>query len=286
MRNLTIKREKSFVGSLGTMKVYIEDAFRSDITINGIPCRKLGELKNGAEQTFTIDTNAAKVFVIGDKVSRGFSNDYYPLPAGEEDVFLSGKNHYNPGAGNPFRFDGVTDEAVLANRKKGNRTGIIILVAALLVGFLAGLAGPFLSNLWSSNPKEFSAEGMTITLTAAFDEAEYAGFTQCYESNEVAIMALKEKFTLLPGAEDYSVEEYGQLVLQGNSMKDTALKTKDGVVYFTYTSEVADGSTYFYFAAVYKGSDAFWLIQFAAPESLRDTYEPQFLQWAGSVTVE
>lgn len=49
MRNLTIKREKSFVGSLAKMKVYIEDPTSNEICINDISCRKIGDLKNGEE---------------------------------------------------------------------------------------------------------------------------------------------------------------------------------------------------------------------------------------------
>ena len=63
MRNLTIRREKHFVASLATMKVYIEDPTANDLTINGVSCRKLGTLKNGEEKTFTIAEEAAKVFV-------------------------------------------------------------------------------------------------------------------------------------------------------------------------------------------------------------------------------
>ena len=54
MRNLTIKREKSFVGSLVKMKIYIEDLTSNEININNTPCRKIGELKNGEERTLNL----------------------------------------------------------------------------------------------------------------------------------------------------------------------------------------------------------------------------------------
>ena len=47
MRNLTIRRVKSFVASLAAMNVYIEDPMANDLVINGIPCRKLGWIKDG-----------------------------------------------------------------------------------------------------------------------------------------------------------------------------------------------------------------------------------------------
>ena len=286
MRNLTICRTKSFVGSMGAMKVYIEDGFHQELTINGIPCRKLGELKNGEEKTFSVGTGAAKVFVIADKLSRNQFNDYYPLPAGEEDVRLTGKNQFHPGAGNPFRFDGVTDEAVLANRKKGNRSGIVVIVVAVLLGLVLGLMGPISSRMANNEPKTFTADGLTITLTAAFEPQEYEGFTQCYEGSGTAVMALKEEFSLISGFGDYSLEEYGLLVIESNGLEDTALKLNENVTYFTYTTDLGDGDVYFYMAAVYKGSDAFWLIQFAAPAAQQEKYESQFLEWASSVVVE
>ena len=286
MRRLTITRTKSFVGSLVSVKIYVEDAFHNELMINGIPCRKLGEIKNGETQTFSIDNEAVKVFAVAGTVSRNYCYDYYPVPAGEADVILSGKNHFHPGAGNPFRFDGVTDETVLASRKKGSRVGTVIFVAALVVGILLGLANVFLGDYLDSQPKDFSNDGMSITLTAEFEAMEYEGFTQCYEGKLAAVLALKEEFSLAPVLKDYSAEDYGRLVLRGNGMDEKDLVVTEDLVYFTYVRPVENGKEYFYLAAVYRGSDAFWLIQFAAPETLREDYEPLFLQWAASVTVE
>ena len=114
MRNLTITRIKSAVACTAAMKVYIQDEETQELTIGGVPCRKLGNLKNGETATFAISDRAAKVFVIADKASRNYSNDYYPIPAGTEDVTIAGKNKYSPFIGNPFRFEGVTDPEVLA----------------------------------------------------------------------------------------------------------------------------------------------------------------------------
>ena len=139
MRNLTITRQKSFVASLVRMKVYIEDPQANELEINGVGCRKLGTLKNGETATFLIGDQAARVFVIADKVSRGFCCDCYPLPAGTEHVVLTGRNKFHPGAGNAFRFDGVTDPEVLANRKKGSSKGIVILIVSALAGVITGL---------------------------------------------------------------------------------------------------------------------------------------------------
>lgn len=80
MRTLTVKRKKKFTASLAKMKVYIEDPQANEITINDTPCRFLGTLKNGEEKSFEISESRAKVFVIADKLSKNFCNDFYEIP--------------------------------------------------------------------------------------------------------------------------------------------------------------------------------------------------------------
>lgn len=142
MRKLTIKRHKSIVGCLMKIKIYIEDHSASEIFINNIPCRKIGDLKNGKEKTFEIGEQFAKVFIIVDKFSKDYCNDFYELPEGNDDIYLSGKNHFNLANGNAFRFDNNESAAVLTNRKNGTRRGLGILIGALIggavIGFIAG----------------------------------------------------------------------------------------------------------------------------------------------------
>lgn len=281
MRNLTIMRAKSVVACAATMKVYIEDPESNDLTINGCSCRKLGNLKNGEVKTFEISEHAAKVFVIADKLSKGYASEYYPLEAGTEDVTLVGKNNFNPATGNAFRFDGVTDEEVLKHRKKGNKIGIIVLIAALLLGFAIGM----LANRDSGEPKDFTVNGMQITLTDEFRKQSAAGFTAGYGSKEVAVLVLEEEFSLQAGFGDLTLREYADLVLK-NSGYTTTIKTENGVTYFEYEATVDNGTVYHYVAAMYKGPDAFWLIQFATEKEDAAAYRDQIFTWAKSVTFE
>ena len=138
MRKLTIKRRKKYVACLASMKVYIEDHSSSEITINDIPCRKLGNIKNGEEKTFEIGEQAAKIFAIADSLSKDYCNDFYELPEGQEDVSLSGENYFNPASGNAFRFDNNENQAALANRKRGTRRGLIVMIVAFIVGAVIG----------------------------------------------------------------------------------------------------------------------------------------------------
>lgn len=278
MRNLTITRTKSFVGCLGKMKVYIEDPMGGDTVISGVNCRKLGTLKNGETVTFPIGCEAARVYVIADQISRNYSNDCYPLEAGTEDVTLTGKNHFNPGAGNPFRFDGVTDRAVLASRKKGSLLGIAIIVIAAIVGFCIGM-----SRTRIVQPKDFTVDSMTITLNSEFREAEMEGFTKFYESYNVAAAVLQESYAQFPGLEDFTLAEYAEAVIWSNGSEASPATAYEDFMYFTYSAPGEPGQTYCYFATVHKSDDAFWLIQFVALEEDFADLESQFLQWADSV---
>ena len=138
MRKLTIKRNKTFVASMMKMKVYIEDHSTDELVINDIPCRFLGEIKNGEEQTFEIGDEAARLFVIADKLSKDYCNDLYELPEGHEDIYLTGKNKFNMNNGNAFRFDNNDSPAALANRQRGKKKGNIVTIIAIVIGIILG----------------------------------------------------------------------------------------------------------------------------------------------------
>ncbi len=294
MRNVIITREKSGVACFGTMKVYIEDPIAGDLPIKmcvrdeatGIPvtkqvmCRKLGALKNGQTATFPIGWGAAKIVVIADKLSRNYSNEYYQIPAGEEDVVLSGKNHYAPAQGNPFRFNGVTDELILQNRKRGKKIGVVIFCLSLLLGFAAGFASAFIED---TSPKTFSDEGITITLTGEFEEVDFEEYTVCYGSRDLAVFAIEEEFSLVPGASALSLNQYAHLVMNTGGVT-SEIKTANGLTYFEYEgTDPETGEVYYYYTFTYKASDAFWIVQFGMDRAEKDTYREQVFEWAASV---
>ncbi|MCH5320787.1 MAG: hypothetical protein J1E36_03430 [Eubacterium sp.] len=287
MRNLTIKRTKSFVACLANMKVYIEDPSSAEIMINNTPCRKIGTLKNGEEKTFVIDENAAKVFIIADKLSKGYCNDFFPIPAGEEDVFLSGKNQFNPANGNAFLFDVLMNEEMIQNRKNGTKKGIIVLIAAFIIGFIISFAVVLSSFSGAAKiaPKDFSSNGMTITLTNQFAETSMTGYTVCYDSKDVAVFALKEDFSLMDGFDNYTLEQYGELVLSNNpSASNCELKNDHGLTYFEYQfTNSQNNESYYYFTTLHKASDAFWIVQFVTSEGDLQQYQETFVEWAQTI---
>ena len=132
MRTLTVFRKKKFAACLGTMKVYLSDP-AGDTEIQGIRCRKLGDLKNGKSASFAIGPEEGRVFVIADRMTKSYCADSVAIPAGEESITLSGENKVNPFLGNPFRFDQKPDAFALAARKSKNKWGVFIFVPLFLL---------------------------------------------------------------------------------------------------------------------------------------------------------
>ena len=165
------------------------------------------------------------MYVIADTLSKDYCNEFFQIPEGQEDVSLAGQNKYNPAAGNAFRFDNNDGADVTANRKKGTRIGVVVLIAALVLGVVVGLllGSGIVSNFFAGD-KTFSVNEMDITLTSQFKEVTVQGFTAAYDSKNVAVLVLREDFSLAENFGDYSLEEYGQLVLKANGLSDTSLQ--------------------------------------------------------------
>ena len=107
MRKLTIKRRKSIVASLMKVKIYIEDNKDYGRIIFGYPCKEVGRVKNNSELVIEIDNNEHRIFADVTLQVTDVYADMIIIPAGEEDVIISGKNVYSPFKGNPFVFDKI-----------------------------------------------------------------------------------------------------------------------------------------------------------------------------------
>ncbi len=284
MRNVVIKRNKSFVGCLAKLKVYIEDYTYGETKIGGVPCRKLGTLKNGEEKAFLIPDNAAKIFVISDSLSKSFCNEFYNLPEGQYDIYLSGQCRYNPASGNAFRFDGVADEEVLKNRKKGTKIGIVVLILAIIVGFAIGFSTTFTNG--DGDAKQFKCDEMQITLTDEFMKVPVSDFDACFATDEIVVLVIRDDFNIMEDLENYSLQEYGELSLEVNELADVSeVKQNNGIMYYDYEAEnEEENSTYYYYATIFKSEDAFWTIQFAVLTEDIEQYMPQIIEYSETIT--
>ena len=295
MRKLTIKREKTFVGCAAKMQIYISDFQSNELEmplhtvdpetgedkVEKISCRKLGQLKSGEEATFEIGNEAAMIFVIADKASKDFCNDCYPIKAGEEDISLSGKNKFNPMAGNAFRFND-NDVNMAANRKKSTGKGVFVIIAAAIIGILIGYFGmsAIMSGM-SSKEKVFTAGPMSITLNESFEQQYPVGYSAVYSAKTVAVFVTVNNVDESVSS-NYTAEEYAQRLIDYNKFTDSTVVTDKGLTYFTYdeSNDGEDISHYFY---IYKTDNAYWTVQFAVESSMAKRYSDDIARWAGSV---
>ena len=281
MRKLTIKRTKSFVGCLGVMKVYIESA-DGDTRIDDVPCKKLGDLKNGEEVCFDIGNERAKIFVIADKLSKGFCNEFYQLEEGEEDIYLTGKNHFNPAAGNAFRFDNNDSQEVNSKRKKSITQGIIVFICVILVGGLFGYGiAATVFDIIGAQEESFRADEMTITLTKRFNEQASYLYTGAFVSNDVDVIVRKYGFDMT--SSKYSAEEYAVIVMKHNNFEYKKV-TNDGLESYDYTNP--KNTDYEYHLYYFKTDDAYWHVHFAVNKNKAEKYRDDIIKWAKSIEID
>ncbi len=287
MRNLTIKREKSFVSRLKKAKVYIKDELAGDTKINGDKCYKLGDLKNGEEKTFVIGDEETTIYVIQDKFSKNMCNEICIIPAGVENIYLMGECKFNPLGGDNFRFHGMTDPRVLANRKKGAKKFGAFLALCAVVGFVCGFIANYDPPSYAKDgePKAFVHEsGVKIVLTDIFEETEIDGTVFTYGTDDAVVFGYEESFTALEGMEDWTEKEYAEELSAAWGLTDAEVQEQDGLVYFEYSNRSDDTDTmYSYMVVIYKTGKSFWNISFAVDEAQYKEYKPIFVEWAKSV---
>ena len=167
---------------------------------------------------------------------------------------------------------------------KKPRFKLIPLLIIPIVAALVFVAVYSFSNLpvYNSDDKVFSQSGLTITLTDKFYERDMVPFTAVFGSSDLIIFALKEEFVLFEN-QNLSLKEYAEFVIAANQT-DTTVKVVEGLTSFTFEDHV-NGKDYVYFATVYKGDDAYWLLQFACETTKYESLRPAIIQYAKSVTV-
>ena len=158
-----------------------------------------------------------------------------------------------------------------------------ILICSLLLLTLVCAAG------CEAEPKTFTQNGFTITLTDEFEKADYGAYTAAYACEDMFLVALKEDFIYFEGeyGAHSSLMDYASLLIESNDI-DAKLTEEDGLVYYTYdiynfeTSELM----YTFLAAVYKTEDAFWSVQFAVDAHRFEELKDDILVYARSVSFE
>lgn len=131
-------------------------------------------------------------------------------------------------------------------------------------------------------PLIFEKEGIKLTLTDQFTEKESElGFYAYYVSNFCGVVVLKEDFSLEEGLSERSLEEYVRNVITNNG--HTALEPQNKDDLWFYVRDTGGSRSYSY---SFKGSDAFWIVQFLCMTSDAPVLEDLFFLWADCVEVE
>ena len=107
----------------------------------------------------------------------------------------------------------------------------------------------------------------------------HMGFDGYYVSEFCGVMVKIEPFSLKEGFENETLTEYIENVIENNG-QDAVPEEKDGLVYYRYYN---GGNAGWNFA--YKGSDAFYLVQFICREDHETKLSDAIFSFAGSVTV-
>lgn len=143
--------------------------------------------------------------------------------------------------------------------------------------------GPDYSTLPLNDP----GVGLTIRMAPEMTLTKNNSFDMFYTSEHCLMTAVREGFDVLAasgaGDADTTLEEYIGIVERINGV--TFETDAYGNPFATYVSEI-DGKNFTYYFTVRKGSDAFWLVNFACPESEQGTWLPQFALWANSIRVK
>ncbi len=126
-------------------------------------------------------------------------------------------------------------------------------------------------------------------MMAGMEAGEAEGVDVFYSADDCMMSALREGFDVFASVgldgEATTLEEYAALVEQAGGLTTSFETDGNGNPFMTYTS-VVDGNDIFYYATLRKGTDAFWVVNFACMDAQQAEYLPQFEQWSNSIVVE
>ena len=283
MRHLTIKRTGSFVGCMGKVSVFITDP-AGDKTVCGDACRLLGLLGNGKTEIYEISEQSAKLYLVA---GTQIYNDSTVIPEGTDDVYLEGRNRYDPMHGNAFILSSNDSGEKTADRKKRNTKALLLLfVVPLIVGLAVGLIPHFIRNS-PGNPKRFVCDGMSIELTDKFVERENVSSTAYYTSKDVIAAVIEDRFDEYPWLLEYTVDDYLKTVWEINGIEAESVKKETDGSLVWYDRVTADESTKTSIrnrTYVFRSDEAFWLVQFLTKSSAGNKFDGRIEKYASSVS--
>ncbi len=136
--------------------------------------------------------------------------------------------------------------------------------------------------------KSFEAGDFSIVLDSSFKEKNAQGAYAYFISKDCLVVCVRDLFEKFEYAyEGYSEEEYADVVCDSNGKSTDCIKKDGNYTYLEYTAE-AEGEKYYYNSFIKKGTDAFYIITFAAEskEDNTEIYHSRFIHWMDTVKVK
>lgn len=160
-------------------------------------------------------------------------------------------------------------------------TALVLAFCFVLSGCIPGIMViPDSSDI--GEPKVFEKDGIKLTLTDRFTEQKSElGFYGYYVTNFCGVVVLKEEFSLEEGLADSSLETYVSNVIRNNGHTDVTPQNRDGLWFY-----VSDTDTTRRYSFSFKGSDAFYIVQYLCAIPDAPALEDLIFLWAGCVEVE
>lgn len=128
-----------------------------------------------------------------------------------------------------------------------------------------------------------TVDDLSITLPSGFQEFEAESARYAILSDTAGIVFFKKDFSVLTDADinpdDFTLEQFAQAVISSNNLE--GIETEETGDFKHFNAEVG---SFKYYICVFRGTDAFWQVNFYTYTEKFDEMLPQFEQWAASIT--
>lgn len=163
-------------------------------------------------------------------------------------------------------------------RRKAKKKAVGLLVLALTAILLYGC---------SKNPKNFTVDEMTITLTEDFKKSKMNDFDAYFVSDDVTFSIKIENASDLEyqGYEIANLKDYANEICALNGIKTENLKQRNQYYYFSNSATVS-GAKYTYLHCMLKNNSDYWICEFVCKARDYKNLEETMLKWADSIVFE
>lgn len=139
----------------------------------------------------------------------------------------------------------------------------------------------------SGNPKNFTVDTMTITLTDHFKQSKMSGFDAYFVSDDVTFSVKTENASTLEyqGYEISGLRDYAKEICALNNIATDKLIQRNNYYYFS-NSQTVSGARYTYLHCMLQEGQNYWICEFVCKARDYNELESTMLKWADSITFE